>query len=250
MAIIPINTDLTEELGVAGELGGDPLEGTGLVADIPDQPIAQPLRRIFATLKPAVLAEIDRDGSSINLLYKRFELWLVPHGVSIIRRSGTIEPVSVGIEVEYKNENRTCSVRSLIPAPRFVKHGHVHGSLAVSGEVDATDGSEAGSFLHKVLGLAFGLRGEAGLSVQFDATVVTPYLSAVGVNSSRCEWLFEKYQEALFGRDIQCWTILALPKRQTEINFNVRYSITARSFIISRRYASPWETRTCILDRG
>jgi hypothetical protein len=204
MSEIPIGHDLTEELGLPGELGGAAVEEGGFYAESHDQPIGIRLRDIFTGVNDALDAAVINASPKLSELYRRFELWIIPHGVSILRRSGSAEPISVGIEVRYKNENRTCSVRSLIPSPKFVEHGRIHGSISLSGELDSPVSSgTASSIVKNVLGIGFGFHASGGASLCFDAAVVTPYLSAVGVNSSRCEWLFDKHTDALFGRDIR-----------------------------------------------
>jgi hypothetical protein len=249
MGLVAINNDLTEELGLAGELGGDTVEEGGFFAESQDQPIGIPLTRVFSELDPNLVSEIGNEGSKVYQLYRRFRLWLIPHGVSIVRRTGNAEPVSVNVEVRYKNEDRTCSVRNLIPSPRYIHHGQVTGSLDLAGETDVSASPlQEGQADKAFLGLRFGLRSKAGISVQFCANVITPYVSAVGVNSSRCEWVFERYTDPLFGRDIQTWSVLALPKRQTEISYDIRFSFTARTFFVARRYASDWVERVCKLD--
>jgi hypothetical protein len=249
MEEIPIYIDLTKELGVPGELGGETVEEGGFFAAAHDQPIGVPVRRILSQFQPEEVSGTERETSKLYNLYRRFELWLIPHGVAILRRSGHAEPVAVGVEVKYKNDDRTCSIRSLIPAPRFLEHGHVRGSLNLSGEIDSADAQDAGLPIKECLGLKFCFGGKAELAVHFDATVVTPYLSAVGINSSRCEWIFDKHTEPLFGKDIQTWAIVALPKRQTELRYDIRFSFTARTFLISRNYASDWVERVCRLER-
>src|SRR5258708_212157 len=119
---IPINIDLTKELGSEGLLGtvvnvdDSVIEEDGFFAETPDQPFGFSLRRIFSEFDPNLVAEIENEKSKLHYLYRRFDLWLVPHGVSIVRRTGRSEPISVGVEVKYKVETgRTCSVRALIP---------------------------------------------------------------------------------------------------------------------------------------
>src|SRR5689334_12035673 len=127
MPIIEINEPLTRELEGGGDLG-TPFEEGGFAAEVADQPIGYSVRELFRGLNRPVPEGIA--------LYKRFDTWIVPHRLSIIRRRGFAEPTSVGLEVQYENQNRTCSIVSLIPSFQFAEHGKL--SAKFQGEFSAT----------------------------------------------------------------------------------------------------------------
>lgn len=190
-------------------------------------------------------------------LYDRFRLWLVPQRIGLLRRSGLKEPVSVGLEVQYLSDGATCSIVSLIPAPEFVKHGEISftgsmkGSMRLSGALmpaaDSVGVPDAIGPL-PIAGLDFSARSGAEAELSFTATVITPFISAMGLGSDRAEWRFDRHKEALFGRDIEAWAILALPKRQRELRYRIRYHVTTRSLFLPTRIESDWSEVTCMLN--
>lgn len=241
MPIIEINEALTRELEGGGDLG-TPFEEGGFVADVADQPIGHSVRELFRAL--------DRPMPEGIALYKRFDTWIVPHRVSIIRRRGFAEPTSVGIEIQYENENRTCSIVSLIPSFQFAEHGKI--SAKVQGEVSATGDASIGMDINlipqlSIGGLKLGVAVEGGIGVYFQCTVVTPVVAATGIGSSRCEWRFDKQAEPLFGRDIETWAIVALPKKQKEVRYKMRFYLITRTAFFPTRRQSEWIDVTCQL---
>jgi len=227
---------------------GTEIEEGGFYVAAARNPVCHDLRR--------VLEQTGAVSTQAIVLYERFRLWLVPHRLSVIRRKGLAEPTSIGIEVEYQAESGTCSVVDLLPGPRFIEHGsidlnaRVRGTITASGEllrspsggaaIEGTVGSQIG-------GLRFESKAEGGVALGFHAAVITPYVSAVGIGSSRAEWRFDKYEEALFGRDIETWTILAFPKRKKSLSYRMRFWLTARTMSFSTRRESDWLSITCAL---
>ena len=97
------------------------------------------------------------------------------------------------------------------------------------------------------LGLRFGLHSSADLSLRLSASVVTPYIAAIGRGSSYAYWRFEKHDVPLHGRDLEAWSILAVPRWQEQLEFKARFYFEARIFLISRRVESDWVDITCPL---
>jgi len=247
MQQVDLNIVPAPELGEPGELGGA-IESSGLFADIHDRPIGLRLRDIKTSLGDETALLPLPEGSPGWQLFSRFELWLVPHTMSIVRRSGLYEPTAVGLEVQYKNGERTCSVRALIPSFRAIDRGHIRGAIGMNGELDVSQSAKGpATKALEFLGLRFGLQAGGSLSFNLDATVATPLVTAVGVNSSKCEWRFDRDRDPLFGRDIQTWSVLALPKRQREISYDMRFYIEARRAFITRRVESAWVPVQCQL---
>jgi hypothetical protein len=246
---IPLSISVAPELEKLTDLGGTP-EQAGFVARVGESPICHQIPDIFAGLAVSIPADLK--------LYDRFRLWLVPHRVALLRRRGLAEPVSVGIEVEYISDGGTCSVVSLIPAPQFLHHGElsfngsIKGSLGISGEVTPFPGVEieppTGGRSEVVSGLGMSAKGSGGLSLAFSASVVTPFVSAVGLGSNRAEWRFDRHEDALFGRDIETWAILALSKRKRELRYKIRHSVTTRTIFFPTRTESEWFEVGCTLN--
>jgi hypothetical protein len=246
---IPLAVSVAPELETLTDLGRTP-EQTGFVARVGESPICHQIPDIFSGLGVPLPADLK--------LYERFRLWLVPHRVALLRRRGLAEPVSVGIEVEYIADGGTCSVVSLIPAPQFLHLGDlsfnasITGSMGFSGEVTPsptiqieppTEGRSA-----VVSGLGVSAKGSGGISLAFSASVVTPFISAVGLGSNRAEWRFDRHEEALFGRDIETWAILALSKRKRDLRYKIRHSITTRTLFFPTRTESEWFEVGCTLN--
>jgi hypothetical protein len=246
---IPLNHEVAQEVAEAGELGGESEDG-GFYASVPDQPIAVSLRRVFRECGEGQFEELtSSSGSPFFHLYRRFELWLVPHGVSIIRRRGIAEITCVGIEVEYRNEDRTCSVRALLPSFQYITRGSIGGSILANGETRLPTDGGLGDLVWEWCGLRFGLKAGGNLELNFQATVATPKVSATGCFSSRCEWRFDADKVPLFGRDIGTWAIVALPKRQEMLSINTRYYFERRVAFFSQRTESGWIPVQCVLEK-
>jgi hypothetical protein len=87
------------------------------------------------------------------------------------------------------------------------------------------------------------------LSLRLEATIATPIISAVGLGSSRCEWRFDRDREPLFGRDIETWSVVVLPKRQTSLRLRARFYLISRMLFVPTRRQSDWLELTCPLVR-
>lgn len=246
---VAINLPLAEQLETVPDLGAE-IEDGGFYARSADSPIAYSVRALFKKLGKEV-----PDGVA---LYNRFELWLVPHRVSIIRRSGLAEPTAVGIEVSYENDGRTCSIVSLFPSFQFIEHGrvsvHFKADMSATGEItpgaaaspDLSDNSDNAGFVAKC-GASLNASTGAGLSLRLASSVVTPTVSSVGVGSSQCEWRLDKQGEPLFGKDIETWAVVALPKRQDKLSYRLRFYFIARTAFFPTRRQSEWVEIECAL---
>ena len=172
---------------------------------------------------------------------------------------GIAEPVSVGIEVEYRNDdanvdlNRrmTCCVVNMLPGPEFIRLGFLKGNL--SGSFSPSGAFKANTKDLKIepyLPLTANLKAcitselEFGIGVNFSVSV--PLISAVGVGDSRAEWVFNEESTNLYGKDIETWTVLAVPKTMSEIKHRLRLYIILRAAFFSTRHYSEWQTLTCV----
>ena len=224
--------------------GGSAIDTGRFSVSIADRPIAVTLPALAFKLGKPIPADLE--------LYRQFSTWVVPNRVGVIRRSGMAEAMSVGIECEYMNGERTCTIVSLLPSPQFVLHGTAsgtlkcEGNLAFSGETLPLDG-DAGPVRITEAGIAFGASPSAQLSASFMLNVITPYISAVGIGSSRAEWRFERHDRPLFGRDIETWSVVVVPKRQRELAMRMRAHITLRTAFFPTRHQSAWQDVTCRL---
>src|SRR5437764_10965442 len=103
------------ELETLPDLGADVADG-GFSVRAANHPISHSLSSIYSALGKPILPSAVR-------LYERFQVQIVPHRISIIRKSGLAEPTSVGIEVEYLSDDATCCVIGLLPSFEYAELG-------------------------------------------------------------------------------------------------------------------------------
>lgn len=246
---IPIDQPLTEELELAQDLGTD-VEEKGFYARVGDKPTGCLVRDFFKAASQPVPPNFD--------VYSAYELWVVPHRVAIIRRSGRAEVTSVGIEVEYIPDGKTCCVIALLPEHRFVDVGSLSFKVKIGADGSAQSGTDtlsgpavgdpnvnrAGLSINACAG------GEAGLL--FSAAVAAPEIQAVGIGSSRCEWRFDLDSKFQYGQDIQCWSMVMLPRRRGKsgltISYRIRFYLVMRTLFLSTRRQSDWQNLECVLS--
>jgi hypothetical protein len=248
LALHSVHQELEEPLS-AQHYGGAAAV-SGLIGRIADRPVGFRVRDVFKGLGKDVPPEVD--------LYKRFELWLVPNRVSVMRERGAAEVVSVGLECEFAAHDRTLCVVELLPGPAFIVHGGVHGSFECAGEISPSGAVSPAPALNTVdaanlavlqrQGVQFKTGATLGVQASFRFSVATPYVHAVGVGSSRAQWRFDRHEDPLFGRDVEMWCVVALPKDVSELNYRARMFITVRTAFFPTRQQSTWEEMTCILE--
>jgi hypothetical protein len=203
-------------------------EDDGFSVRVSDAPLATPIE--FGSDTPAELKNWT----------KRFALWSVPHRISIIRVRGSREVMSCGLDVQFDAGKKTCSVVALFPTPRHIVRAQgslglfAAGTLSASGKLDPDLVSErTGTPLPKAAG---SVKVEGALGMRFSTRVCTPYISAGGVGSRHCEFKFDYESEPLHGKDIECWSVLALSKQVKTVKMNLRYYLVTRELFLSRRY--------------
>jgi hypothetical protein len=214
-----------------------------------DQPLPFRLRDVY-----------EQFGKTLDLrLYRRFEIWVVPHRIGIIRRSGNAEVTSVGIRVEFKSDEETCSIISLLPAFKYIIHGKVGadvsfgGTLTAAGEakIATPDMKELDGQAVELSGIKFSAgtdnSANANIGFHYVATISTPSVSAIGEGSSRCEWRIDKDVEPLFGKTIDTFAIIALPKRKRTLQYDLSFYINTRTLWFPTRRESKPVTVTCDL---
>lgn len=217
---------------------------SSFVATIADQPIGYRLKDVIRSLG-------QEQQSGLRLL-DEFDVWLIPHRVGLVRRRGFAEVTSVGIEVEYDANGGTCSVAGLFPTSQYITLGEVgfdcKASMTLGGEI-VPDALVAPSVARSLgaLRLSASTGGSVGMSMR--AVVNTPRISAVGIGSKRAEWLIDKDKEPLFGRDIECWSSLVLPKGRTTVGMRLRFYCVLRLAFFPTRWESEWVDVCCRLCR-
>jgi len=232
---------------IAYELGGGDL-GTehrfsGFAAHIADKPVGVSFVDLFE----------GQDQKSKPKFYDRFAVWIVPHRLSIIRRKGLSEPISVGLEIEYQNGSKTCSILGLFPSFEFKTVGGITGNFAANADLGGNLSLAAGGDEklpgEKELGtLKVGFQTSGGLNLRLSCQVFTPKVMAVGVGSSRCEWRFDVGSSPLYGKDIETWSLVALPRTQRILRYRMRFYVVTRLAFVPQRFESSWEEVECQLE--
>lgn len=250
--LYPLHRELEHRL--ADQDFGTPVEAKGLVGRIADRPIAFRLRDVLTATGIEIPKQID--------LYRQFELWLIPQRISVFRERGLAEAVSLGLECEFDSGGSTLCVVEVLPGPAFIRHGSLEGdfscrgSISASGDLKPLPDEDSGSADHgdepthtwEKAGLRFETRSRAGIQLSFSFVVATPYVHAVGTGSNRAQWRFDQHREPLFGRDMQMWTLVAIPKQQRELNYRARMFITVRTAFFPTRRESDWQVIQCVLE--
>lgn len=249
MLELPLSSALSPELE-SDVVFGPETTGPGAIVDsgfcavVGDRPLGFRLRNVFE----------KASADTRSVLFDSYEVWLIPHRVGIVRRSGMAEPVAIGIEVEYCNNGATCCVVGLLPVAEHVVHGAIGMNAAFRGEISpvgmVSPSSSSGE--HENMNLELGpLRfgGTVGANVRFSmsATVSTPRISAVGIGASRCEWRFERAEKPLFGSDLETWATVVLPKQQKQLKYRIRFYMETRTFFFTTRRESDWADLVCEL---
>jgi hypothetical protein len=240
---VPVDIPLNEELESEGAMGPD-VDTKAFTASIANQPLGFRLGDLFRKL--------GKPDPDIVKLYSRFDIFMIPHTLAIMRRSGMAEPTELGLEVEYDAGGRTCSVVSLFPVFQYQVQGSVSSGvrfaarMSPTGELAAMGEAPAGSGASLSLGgLTLSASADSAVELHLSAVVSTPTVQATGKNSSQCAWNMVKQKEPLFGRDIETWAAVVLAKGSTALQYRIRFYVITRTFMFPTRIQSDWVERTC-----
>ena len=226
------------------DLSDGELNHAGLRARVHEAPVAHSLKALCESLGREVKSD----------LYSSFDVWIVPHRISVIRHSGLSEVTAIGCQVRYERNGRTLSIVSLLPASQFVTLGKVGGEIAIKMACDLTETGEALNKSNsdeqidkslKLGPLSVGVSANAEIGLNLATDVLTPHIAAVGVGSTSCDFRFDRHKEQLFNRDIETWALVALPKRTREIQYAIKYYFVSRLAFFPTRCESEWVQITC-----
>lgn len=231
--------EVVAELGSSPPDLGSESERRGLSAEVNDRPVA--LRYQDLCESAGIVS------AEFSALAQRFQIYLVPHAVSVIRRSGFAEITTFGMEVEYLTDGHTCSILGLFPNAKWTTWGEIGAAAKAEGDAGKPDGSSDGWISIDAAGLRVRAQANGNLGIRWAEKVITPEISATGIGSSRCEWQFEKRDEPLFGRDLQAWSLVATPRRLRNLKHRCRYYFVSRTAFIPSRVESDWVELNCDL---
>jgi hypothetical protein len=237
-----IHADKLLSYELAGGDLGEEHRFSGFAAHIADRPLGVSFAALFG----------NEGQTNKTKLYERFSVWVVPHRLSLIRRKGLSEPVSVGLEIEYQNGQKKCSVLGLFPSFEFTNVGGISGAFAAHADLGgnlSVAGIAGPSVGEKEIGsLRVALETTGGVNLRLSCQVFTPKVMAVGVESSRCEWRFDVADSPLYGKDIETWSLVALPKVQRMLKYRMRFYVVTRLAFVPQRFESSWEDVECQLE--
>jgi hypothetical protein len=223
-----------------------------LRAYIADEPIGYSLKEMHKVLDQPIPRSLD--------FYRGYDVWLVPNRFSVKKDGGISEPSSMGIEVEFRNDlidlnpGMTCSVVALLPEAKFIRRGFLTGALngvfSPTGEVSLNTATiDPQKSLPLSADLNVGLSSDVKVGLNFSYQVHTPIVSATGKGSSRAEWEFSEESGPLYGKDIETWTVLAVPKGLSELNYRVKLYVNLRTAYIPTRHETAWKTLKTTLKK-
>jgi hypothetical protein len=193
------------------------------------------LKRVFDIL--------GRSTAGVEPLYSHYDVWLIPHRVSVMLRTRFADLTSVGIEVDYRTEHGSSSILSLLPSSQYVQRESLTLGAMISANgstrpaTDSVAGEGAG-FVFDGLGFSSGSNNE--IRIQFKNPLPTAGINAVGIGSSHCEWRFDKNGHPLFGRDIETLSVVALPRGREELDHRIKVYVMAKRFLWPIRLESNW----------
>lgn len=193
---------------------------------------------------------LDPDSAlAKKLAHRSFRLWVVPHNFGVVRRSGLREPTFASLEVRYLPEGRTCSVQALFPQPQYVHAGEASfgSTIRADGSVEADVGEATGPSAD-IAGMHVQASGSLAGTLRLRASVEVPIVSAVGIGGDHCEWCFGELGGSLLGKDIRCWSLLVLPRRQRELKMEMRLRVTHRLAFFASRMDTDWVPSTMSLS--
>ena len=218
-----------------------------LRAYIADEPIAYSLKEMHKVLEQPIPRNLD--------FYRGYDVWLIPTRFSVKKDGGISEPSSLGIGIEFRNDandvnlnpGMTRSVVALLPEAKFLRRGFLTGALSgvfsPTGEVSLNTKSFAPKeSLPLSADLTVGLGTDVKVGLNFSYQVHIPVISAMGSGSSRAEWEFSEESGPLYGKDIETWTVLAVPKGLSELNYRVKLYVNLRTAYIPTRHETAWKT--------
>lgn len=231
--------EVAAELNISPPDLGSESQRRGLSAEVNNRPIAIRYKDLCESTG-IVSAEF-------SALARRFEVYLVPHAVSVIRRSGFSEITTFGMEIEYLADEHTCSILGLFPNSKWTTWGEIGAAAKADGEAGLAGGGSDGWISLDAAELRVRAQANGNLGIRWAEKVITPEISATGIGSSRCEWQFEKRDEPLFGRDLQAWSLIATPRRLRNLKHKCRYYFVSRTAFIPSRVESDWVELNCDL---
>lgn len=208
-----------------------------LEISVGDRPVCRNLRRMYELGGRKVPSEIE--------VFDLYDIWLITHAVGIIKREGSTAKVkSIGYQADFADADNVFTI-DLLPRTKFVS------KLSLSSQTEVALGLEGHAQVPEAVTMLLEqveyLGGDASIRLSSDNRIVgrlsfsvmSPTIQAVGMGSSRCEWIFEEDETPLLGDQLMIQTIL-VPAGTPAIKFAARGSAFVRTRWLS--FAVPFYT--------
>jgi len=186
--------------------GGAAVAASGVEVRLGNRPVARNLGRLY---------ELGHKQMPNGLaVFDAYELWLITHAVSAIRKGGSATVRALGYEAVF-DEREVCTI-DLLPPTRFRTwlQASAELDLGAEGNLELPDQALTLLPLETLLGGGARLRLSSAVNVigRFSCNLLSPVVTAVGCQQSRCEWWFEPDgDKPLLGDQLMVQTVLVHP---------------------------------------
>lgn len=210
-----------------------------------DRPIARNLQTLY---------EQGHKGFPEDLvLFDKYDVWLIPHSIGLIRMEGRAKVKTLGYEALYDNAQKVYTTE-LLPQSKFIRKAGATFENQVDYTVEGL--AQVPDLAKVVLEKMNVLSGDARFSFssslkmigRISFSVMTPVVQTIGIGSSHCQWQFEADEKPLLGDQIMLQTVL-VPRYTDKIDLKVRgYALIKAGWTRAPvRYETQWLNLQCLL---
>ncbi len=184
-----------------------------------DRPLCRNLRRLYEQEHKDLPADIA--------VFDAYDIWMLTHSINAIDRKGDSAKITaLGYEADFKESEYVYTIE-LLPQTKFVSP--LEGSFTNKADLLLEGNAKVPDAIKTATGAMNPLGGDARINLSSELKVIgkvefavkTSIIQAVGIGSSRCEWMFEKDKKPLLGDQIMLQTIL-VPRFTTSAQCNIR----------------------------
>jgi hypothetical protein len=220
------------------EPDADEMAINGLKVRLGDRPLARNLRRLYEKAHKKLPPNLS--------VYDSYDLFLIPHSVGLLRKSGTASVKAVGYEADFGDAEQVYTLE-MLPQTRFVTRLdvslHAEADLAVEGHAEVPAPARA------LLDVVESVGGDARLKLSAETKVLgrvsfsllSPVIQSVGVGKSRIEWKLEADNTPLLGDQMLLQTV-AVPLGTESITMRSKAYVLLKPTRLS--WPAMFETRS------
>lgn len=184
-----------------------------------DRPLCRNLRRLYELSHQELPPDVA--------VFDEYDIWSITHTIGAIHRRDSYPKLKgIGYEVDFENAEKILTIE-ILPRSKFITlseiKSEVNFDLGLEGHAQPPEVVKALLDQFEYLG------GDASIKLSSDLkmvgrvsfSVMSPVIQAVGLGSSRCEWLFEVDDKPLLGDQIMLQTVL-VPRGTRALKFKAR----------------------------